>query len=182
MQTTYYILNVHCLTTSFQRAYGLENVEPSSGFREQISNETNTTPYLQDNFSSQAIPVSEGNYDYGWQREIPDLSQINDDGQWRTALQQHLEGSHNKGLPYNLSMGSLAVLRSSDFLLDGATQDGKISPFPLCRVSLPEDSYGNDTRIVIRIYYGTQMKMATVSIAVHIPGVGRTRDHIIKKK
>lgn len=133
----------HCLTTLSQRLPDLDSAEPSTSFRtqttEEIAVQTKKTPYLQDDIS----PSSEEDYEHGLHGEIRHGScQISEDGQQGIDLQEHLEGSDEffgkTLLPYTFSVGSLAILLSSDLFADhGATED---SPYMVASPKAFSDS------------------------------------------
>jgi len=138
----------YCLpVTSSQIPSELDIAEPSSSFprqnAEEITVQTITTPYLQDDIFPQVITSSEGNSENVLQAgEIHGHSQSNDDGQAGETITEHLEGSdslfENTRLPYTFSVGSLVNLLSSEFFADSATQDCKIPPLSSYVLDSPE--------------------------------------------
>lgn len=131
-------LRSDCLATSSPRPTDHDSAEPSSRFptqsTEEVEVQIDKTQYLQDNISSQVIPIHEVNGEYvlqGETRFVP--SPTDDDGHPGAASQPDFEDSENQvfenSLRYNLSAGSLAgMLYFSEFCADGATQGDRTPP------------------------------------------------------
>lgn len=123
------------ITGSSQRPSDLDIAEPPTTSiqrktTEEIEVQTNATPYLQDDISSQVIPITEGNY-------------VN-------KLKGEVEGQDNQlfknNLLYNFSVGSLPILLySSEFGIDDLSQDGRMAPSCSYMVDYPEAFSDSET-------------------------------------